>query len=333
MKALVLNGYGDNKNLAIAERPKPVLNADQVLIRVKFAGLNPLDFKIRSGKLRMIRKLKFPHILGNEVAGMIESVGGNVSKFRANDIVYARVDKASMGGFADFVTVDQNFVAHAPKTIPLEVAAGIPLVALTAWQCLFDVGRLSKDQRILIHGAAGSVGRFAVQFAKQAGANVTASGSDLSRPLVIGLGADQFINYKGERFESIGEKFDVVLDLVGSDTLDRSFSVIREGGKVISISGPPEPQTSRDLGFGFFMRFVFSIASYRQLQLAKRANATYRFVFMRPDGSMLEKFANMIDSGKLKASIDRIFSLEEFEQAFEYQESGKAKGKVVFKIG
>ena len=239
MKALVLNGYGDNRKLAIENRPKPSPGPNQILIRVKNAGLNPLDFKIRSGKLRAIRKLKFPHIMGNEVAGTVEAVGEGVTKFKPKDIVYTRLDKGRMGGFAEFVAENERFVAPAPNSVPIEVAAGIPLVALTAWQCVVEVGKLNKNQKILVHGGAGSVGRYAIQFSKHIGAHVTATGNEPSRSLISDLGADRFVDYRKEKFECIGEKFDLVLDLVGADTLDRSFLVVREGGQVISIAGKP----------------------------------------------------------------------------------------------
>lgn len=332
MKALVLNGYGGNEQLSIEDRPKPTPSANQVLIRVTHAGLNPLDYKIRAGKLKLIRHLTFPHIMGNEVAGIIESVGNSQAPFQVGDHVYARLDKAKMGAFAEYVAEDKGNVALAPKNVAPEVAAGIPLVALTAWQSLFDVGHLQAGQEVLIHGGAGSVGRFAVQFAKQARAKVTVTGSEPSRHLLHELGADDFVDYRTGRFEDAGRKFDLVFDLVGGDTLDRSFAVIKPGGMVVSVAGLPEPQTARDIGLNWFIRLLFGLLSRKQLALAKKAQATYRYVFMVPDGKKLQEFARWIEEGKLKVAIDRVFSLEQFAEAFSFQESGKAKGKIVFKI-
>lgn len=312
------------------QNPEPLPN--QVLIQVKFAGLNPLDFKIRAGKLRMIRKLSFPHIMGNEVAGVVCKTGASVSKFRVGDKVYVRLNKAKLGGFAEYVVEDEEIVALVPNSVPLEVSAGIPLAGLTAWQCLKEEAKIEPGQNILIHGGAGSVGRFAIQFAHQMGAAVTATCSSHSRDLVMELGASKIIDYRSENFEESPIKYDFVFDFVGSDTLLRSFKVIKKGGKVISISGTPEPQTARSLGFGYFMQFLFLLLSWKKILRAILSGSRYRFVFMTPDGEMLDQFSKWIDSGNLKVSIDRIFDLDDFERAFDYLESGKARGKVVIQI-
>lgn len=329
MKAVVLNGYGGNEKLALAEVEKPTPGPDEVLIKVSHAGLNPLDYKIRKGDLRMIRKLRFPQVMGNEAAGVVESCGANVKAFKPGDKVYTRVDKTKLGTFAEYMTEPQANVAIAPRSVAPEVAAGIPLVALTAWQCLNDLGKIQRNQTILIHGGAGSVGRFAIQFAKRAGAHVTATGSGTSRAIATQLGADQFIDYKTEKFDAGGARYDLVLDLVGGETLDRSFAVVKQGGMVISIAGAPEPETARAMGAGFALRTMFALISRKQRGLAAKAGAQYRFLFMHPDGAQLAQFASWIDAGTLHASIDKVFSAKQFAEAFAYQESGKAKGKIV----
>lgn len=332
MKALVLNGYGGNDRLAIVERPAPLAGPDDVLIRTSHAGLNPLDYKVRQGALRAIRPLVFPHVMGNELAGVVESVGANVSRFRAGDRVYARVDRDKMGAFAERVAQNHAVVAHAPKSVAPETAAGIPLVALTAWQALADVAKLQSGQSILIQGGAGSVGRFAIQFARRLGAQVTTTGSGTSRDLVTGLGAHTFIDYRTERFEDGGARFDVVLDLVGGETLDRSFSVVRHGGQVVSIAGMPEPNTATELGKGVVFRWLFGWISRKQRALAKQSGSTYRYLFMHPDGAFLEQLAGWIDRGEIRADIDRVFPWTDFARAFEAQESGSAKGKLVLDL-
>ncbi len=332
MKALVLNGYGGNEKLSLVEAPKPVPTAKQVLIRVEYAGLNPVDYKTRQGELRAISKLKFPHVMGNEIGGVVEGVGDAVTKFKPGDKVFSRLNKFNMGAFAEFVAEDESLVALAPKNTSLEVSAGVPLVGLTAWQCLYDIGKIKKGDEVLIHGGAGSVGRLAIQFAKRAGARVTATGSGPSKDLVLGLGADEFIDYRTQKFEDAGKKFDIAYDLVGGETLNRSFSVVKKGGIVISIAGMPEPTTARELGKGFALQALFRIISAKQLKLAKKAGATYRFMLMNPDGDKLAEFARWIEAGELKVTIDRVFPVEQFKEAFEYQESGRAKGKVILKI-
>lgn len=332
MKALVLNGYGGNDRLSLQDRPKPIPASNQVLIRVSHAGLNPVDYKIRLGQLRLIRKLRFPHIMGNEIAGTVETIGSSVTRFRVGDRVYARLDKFEMGGCAEFVAEEEKNVAHAPYSIPPEVAAGIPLVALTAWQCLHEIGDVQKGYDVLIHGGAGSVGRFAIQFAKRGGADVTATGSEASRQVITTLGSDRFLDYRKERFESLGRRFDIVLDLVGGETLDRSFSVVKRGGIVISIAGIPDRPTARELGKGIFLQTLFGILTFRQNRLANQAGARFRYMFMHPDGQQLEQFSKWIDAGELVTNVDKVFALKKFAEAFVYQESGKAKGKVVLAV-
>lgn len=332
MKALVLKKYGGNDSLEIIDTAVPDPSPKQVLIKVHAAGLNPLDYKLRQGMLRAIKKLHFPHIMGNEVSGVVSAVGEDVSQFKVGDRVYGRLDKDRMGGFAEFVAEDAANVALAPNSIGLDVAAGIPLVALTAWQCLYDVGRVKVGDKVLVHGGAGSVGRFALQFAKQAGAEVTTTGSAASEPLVRELGADHFINYRSDNFEASGPVYDMVLDLVGGETLERSFSVVKPGGKVISIAGLPEPQTAVDLGKGFLFKVLFFFVARKQLVAARRSRAQYRYMFMRPDGETLGKFAQEIDASKLKAFLYKTFDFASYAEAFDLQESGKAKGKIVIKI-
>jgi alcohol dehydrogenase len=332
MKALTLNGYGDNSNLEIKDMPKPAPTANQVLIKVSFAGLNPLDFKIRLGKLKAISKLQFPHIIGNELAGEVVETGAEVTNFKPGDLVYVRLNKTETGAFAEFVAEDASLVALAPSNIGLEIASGVPLAALTAWQCIHEAGAITSDSKVLIHAGAGAVGRYAVQFARLAGAHVTATASERGEALVKSLGADVVINYKNTKFEDSKEPFDLILDLVGSDTLDRSFSIIKPGGKVISIAGAPEPSIAEQVNGGIFLKLLLRIIGRKQLSLAKKSKSQYRFYFMRPDGDQLKTIADLISSGKVVADMDKVFKLEDYAAAFDYLESGKAHGKVVFSI-
>ena len=332
MRAIVLNGYGGNGKLAIADVPEPRVRQGQLLIRSAYAGLNPVDFKTRDGKLRLIWPLRFPHVLGQEIAGHVAEVGSGVTGFAVGDAVFARLEKARMGGFAPLVTTPAALVAKTPRGLPLEVAAGVPLVTLTAWQVLFEAFSLQADQTVLVHGGAGSVGRVLLQFARDAGAHVTTTVGGWAKDLALSLGAESVIDYRQERFETRPERYDLVVDCVGGDTLDRSFAVVKPGGAVISIAGVPEPQTADDLGVGPVLRAMFFLISRRHRAAARRAGARYRYVFMRPDGARLAAVAQRIETGKLAVSIDRVFSATDFAAAFAYQEGGKVRGKVILDL-
>ena len=332
MQALVLNGYGGSERLSIAEVPQPQPLAGEVRIRVSHAGLNPIDYKMRRGDMRLIRKLRFPQVMGQECAGVVDAVGLGPCAFAPGDEVFVRLDKDRMGGFAEYVCDRVENVALRPKSIAPEVAAGVPLVALTAWQCLFEKAKLERGQSILIHGAGGAVGRMAVQFARRAGAVIAATGGEWAEPMVCKMGASRYIDYRKQRFDELLDKYDVVLDLVGADTLDRSFSVVKEGGFVVSIAGMPAPETAAEIGKGGFMNFLFRVASRKQLKLARQTRCSYRYLFMRPDGAQLAEIAKLIDAGEIEATIDRVLPLSQFKEAFEMQESGKTRGKLVFAI-
>jgi len=332
LKAIVLKSYGKNAVLEVKDVKAPDPGPNQVLIRPSYAGLNPVDYKIRNGELKAILKLNFPHVVGCEVAGDVIEVGPGVTTFKPGDRVFTRLNTQRMGGFAEIVLEDEGNVAHSPPSIDDSVLAGIPLVALTAWQALHNVGKLKVNQRVLIHGGGGAVGRFAIQIAKAAGAHVTTTVSDWAEQLVKSLGADVAINYKKQRFDEMGETYDLIFDLVGADTLDRSYRCINPGGKVISIAGVPEPNTAEDLAGGFLLKMIFRMISSKQRKLARSAQASYRFVFMKPDGSKLQEIGSLLESGALKSSIDKVFSIKDVNDGYAYLESGNAKGKVVFKI-
>lgn len=332
MRAVTLKGYGDNSKLSLSDRPRPKPAPEDVLIRVHAAGVNPVDYKIRNGDLRLVLSLRFPHVMGNEVAGTVDAIGEKVSQFKVGDDVYARLDKARMGGFAEYVCENVENIALKPSKLGFDEAAGVPLAALTAWQALHEVGNIQQGHKILIHGGGGSVGRFAIQFAKAAGAEVFTTVSEWAETLVRELGADHVIHYRKGPFEAVKEQYDLVFDLVGGKTLDRSFSVMKPGGIVISIAGVPEPNTATDLGRGWPLQTLFWLISSKLRKNARKAGVSYRFVFMRPSGTQLADIARLIDAQKIRVSLDRRFELEQYDEALAYQESGNAKGKVVLQI-
>lgn len=332
MRALELSAYGDNSNLNLVDRNKPEARGNQVLIKVHYAGLNPVDFKTRSGMLKPILPFKLPHIVGNELAGVVEFVGAAVTRFKSGDRVCVRVNKKRMGAFAEYAVVDEDIIAPAPHNVDLKVAAGIPLVSLTAYQVLHDYARIQPGDRVLIHAGAGSVGRVAIQLAKLAGAWVITTTSDRGLSIVEALGADEVINYHQQRFEDVAADIDLVIDCVGKDTLARSFQTVKQGGRVCSIAGLPEPRTAGDLNAGMAIKALFWLLSLKLRRLARRHKVDYRYLFMRPDGKQLDEICRLCEARKLMFDIDREFSLEDYAQAYDYLESGQAFGKLVLKI-
>lgn len=334
MQALVLTRYGGPDAAELRDVPRPRAARGEVLVRVHAAGLNPVDYKTREGMLKVVQRYSLPTVMGNELAGVVEALGEDVTSFTPGDRVFARMPKEAMGGLAEYAVVPEQFLAKMPASIDFNTAAGVPLAGLTALQALRDELHVSQGSRIFIPGGAGGVGTFAIQLAKWLGAEVTTTASTRGRALVEELGAHVVIDYTTERFEEQLRDMDGAFDLVGGETLMKSFGVVKRGGKVVSIAGMPEPETARkDLGRGPFLRALFWLASYRIRAVARKHGVAYRYLLMHPDGAELAELADLIETKAIRPVIDRVFPLKDVAQAFAYLESGHAKGKVVVEIG
>src|SRR5213083_942210 len=324
MKAFVVERYGKNDGTRFVEMPEPELRDADVLVRVHAAGVNVLDSKIRDGEFKLI--------LRNDVAGVVVRVGSNVRRFKLGDEVYARPHKDRIGAFAEFISMNEDDVALKPKELTMEEAASIPLVGLTAWQALIERANLKKGQKILIHAGSGGVGTFAIQLAKHLGAIVATTTSTANLEWVKRLGADLVIDYRKDDFEQILQDYDVVLNSLGAETLEKSLRVLKPGGKLISISGPPDPEFAKDRGLSWIVRLAMRLLSYRIRNKAKRHHVSYSFLFMRASGDQLREIASLIDSGIIRPVVDRVFAFESTIEALAYVEKGRAKGKVVVKV-
>ncbi|WP_121605637.1 NADP-dependent oxidoreductase [Virgibacillus sp. Bac332] len=331
MKAMVIDRYG-KVPMRLAEMPTPEIGEYEVLAEIHAASINPVDFKIRDGKVKLLVKYKMPLILGNDFSGVVAKVGAKVTRFKVGDEIYARPRKSKMGTFAEFIAIHEDDIALKPKNLSFEEAASIPLIGLTSYQALIDILDLQKGQKILIQAGAGGVGTFAIQLAKLVGATVATTASEAGANLVKSLGADEVINYKTEKFEEILKNYDAVFDTLGGEILERSFEVIRSGGKIVSVSGLPNARFGKEYGSGFFKTLLFSVASHKLTTLEKKHNAPYTFLFMKPSGEQLRIIANYIETGKIKPIIDRVLPFEDAQIAMEYVESGRAKGKIILKI-
>src|SRR5437660_4629795 len=332
MKAFIVDRYGKKDGARIGEMPDPQLRQDDVLVQIRAAGVNLLDSKIRNGEFKLLLPYRLPLILGNDVAGVVVRVGSRVRRFKPGDEVYARPDKDRIGTFAEFIAMNEDAVAIKPKALTMEEAASIPLVGLTAWQVLIERANLKKGQKVLIHAGSGGVGTFAIQLAKHIGATVAATTSTANVDLVKRLGADIVIDYKKDRFEEILRDCDVVLNSLDGETLKKSLQVLKPGGNLISISGPPGPEFARYLGLSRMLELMMRLLSFRIRRQAKRHQVNYSFLFMRASGNQLRQIGSLIETGAIRPVLDRVFPFESTKEAMAYVEKGRAKGKVVVKV-
>src|SRR5713101_1959699 len=256
MKAFVVDRYKSKSAVRLGEMPEPEVRDDDVLVQVHAASLNQLDSKIRDGEFKLILPYRLPLILGNDVAGVVVRVGSTARRFKPGDEVYARPHQDRIGTFAEFIAMNEADVALKPKNLTMEEAASIPLVGLTAWQVLIERANLKKGEKVLIHAGSGGVGTLAIQLAKHLGAIVATTASTANLDLVRGLGADVVIDYKKDNFETILHDYDVVLNSLGRETLEKSLQVLKPGGKLISISGPPDPDFAKGMGASWILRQI-----------------------------------------------------------------------------
>lgn len=332
MKAFLLNRYGKKEKLQLTETVEPLVKPTDVLVQVHAAGVNLLDSKIRNGEFKMILPYKTPFVLGHDVSGVVTKVGTKVTQFKIGDEVYARPGDHRIGAFAECIAMNEKDVALKPKNLSMEEAASLPLVSLTAWQALVEKADLKSGQKVFIQAGSGGVGTIAIQLAKQLGATVATTTSAVNIALVKSLGADIVIDYKKEDFAEILENYDVVLNSQDAKTLGKSLKILKPGGKLISISGPPDPAFAREIGAPWFVKLIIQLLSSRVRKKAKRLGVDYSFLFMRAQGEQLSQLTKLLESGVIKPVVDKIFPYEQTNEAMSYVETGRARGKVVVKV-
>jgi alcohol dehydrogenase len=329
MKAVVAERYGGPEAIAIVERPRPEPGARDVRITVKAASLNPLDFKIREGKVKLVLAVKPPIALGCDVAGVVDAVGPEVTRFRAGDEVFARLEKNRMGGLAQQVVANETVVAIKPARASFEEAAAIPLAGLTALQALREAAGLVAGQRVLIHAGAGGVGSLAIQIAKILGLHVVTTTSTRNVDFVRSLGADEIIDYT--RSEPLPGNLDAVFDTLGGDSELASIAAVKRGGVVVGVGGLPDGAFARAWLPGFARPAIWLMTAKRR-RAAARAGVRFVYLFMRPDGGELAELARWIDAGTLRPILHRTYPLAEIHEAFAELERGRARGKIVVTI-
>ena len=326
MKALQVKKYGEiSDGLVIKNVDKPKIKENDVLLEVKAASLNPIDYKLVEGELKDMVTLNLPATVGYDVSGVIIEKGVAVSNYKIGDEIYARVPQNQMGTIAEFVAVESKLIAKKPTNITFEQAAGLPLVGLTAIQALEAVG-IKEGDRILIHAGSGGVGSFAIQYAKVRGAIVYTTTSTKNVDWVKALGADRVIDYTKEDYKEVANELDIVFDTLGDDYTFEAFEIIKEGGKVTTLVGPPDEKTAKEMG----------ITDYKlpeQLaKLIKDKTAVYKLTWMHPSGEQLDAICAMVEEGAIKPIVDLIYAFEDGVDAYEYLATGKAKGKVIIKL-
>ncbi|MDF2832624.1 NADP-dependent oxidoreductase [Chryseobacterium indoltheticum] len=332
MKAFSISRYKKESPLELVDLPEPIVKDHEVLVEIHAASVNLLDSKIKSGEFKLILPYKMPLVLGHDVAGIIVKTGAKVKNFKMGDEIYSRPSDFHIGTFAEFISIDEKDIALKPKNLSMEEAASIPLVGLTAWQALIEQSNVQKGQKVFIQAGSGGVGTFAIQLAKYLGATVATTASEKSFEVLKNLGADVLIDYKTQDFEDALIDYDFVLNSQDNKTLEKSFEVIKPGGKIVSISGPPTPVFAEEHRLPWYVKLATRFLSSKIRKRAKKQNVNYSFLFMTANGKQLSEITHLIESGKIKPVIDKVFAFEKTNDALQYIESGRAKGKVVIKM-
>ncbi|GAA1141039.1 NADP-dependent oxidoreductase [Microbacterium natoriense] len=330
MRAFVVKKY--RRPLELQEVAEPEVGDTDVLVRVEAAGVNQLDEKIRSGEFAQILPYALPLVLGNDVAGTVIRVGRLVRGFRPGDEVYARPDAARIGTFAERIAVDEADLAAKPANISMAEAGSLPLVALTAWQALVERGRLAPGQKVLIHAGAGGVGSIAIQLARHLGAHVATTASGANADFVRDLGADVVIDYRREDFAEVLSGYDLVLDSLGGENLEKSLRVLKPGGRAIGISGPPDPAFARAAGLNPLLVLAITALSRRIRRQAKRLGVAYEFLFMHADGEQLREITDLVERRVIRPIVARTYPFAQVPEALADVAAGVSRGKVVITV-
>jgi alcohol dehydrogenase len=332
MRAFVLTGYGAVADkVRLVEVPDPVADAGEVVIKIDAAGLNPIDFKIVHGDLRRVSHYTLPRTLGFDACGVVTSVGPNARRFKPGDAVYTRASRATIGTFAEAIALSETFVAKKPVNISRAEAASLPLVALTTLQTFDQVGA-AAGQRILIHAGSGGVGTFAIQYAKYLGLEVTTTTSAKNADFVASLGADRVIAYDREDYLRQGGDYDLVYDTLGGKFTIDAFRVVKRGGTVMSLSGPPDRDFAARIGAGRLVRLVIWLMGRKVYAAAVAASAGYDWSMTESSGDQLADVTALIEANKIVPVLDRAFEFEQLPEALSYLEKGRARGKVVIRM-
>src|SRR6266571_5291781 len=332
MRALVFKRYGRSDQVAFVDTPRPVPKPNEILVQVHAAGLNPIDNMIPKGTFKPILRFRLPATLGSDLAGVVVEVGSRVTRFKPGDAVFASIFDLGTGAFAEFAVVPEHAAALKPANLDFVQAASIPMVGLTSWQALKERAKLKPGQKVFIPAGSGGIGTFAIQLAKHLGEKVGTTTSTGNVDLVQSLGADEVIDYKKQEFEEVLRDYDAVLGTVRGNTIEKSLRILKPGSNVVSLIGPPDAAFARTRGMNFIMRFVIGLLSSKIIRHAKKRGVEYSFLFVHPDGGQLAEIGKLLEAGRIRPVIDKVFPFDQAKEALAYLEKGRAKGKVVVQM-
>ena len=332
MKALTFQRYGKSPGISLTDVPRPAIKADELLVKVHAASLNPIDNMIPSGMFKPVLRFQLPAVMGSDLAGVVTEVGRNVTRFKPGDAIFASIFDLGTGAIAEFAVVPEHAAALKPANLDFVQAASIPMVALTSWQALKERANLQAGQKVFIPAGSGGIGTFAIQLAKQLGATVATTTSTGNVELVRRLGADEVVDYKKQDFEHVLHGYDAVLGTVKGDTIEKSLAILKPGGRIVSLVGPLDAAFSRKKQLNVLLTFVFGLMSRKIMRLASKRDVSYAFMFVRPDGSQLGQIGQLLADGRIQPVIDKVFPFDQAKEALAYLAQGRAKGKVVVKM-
>ena len=332
MKALTFKRYGKSPDIGFADLPRPTLKANELLVQVHAASVNPVDNMIMTGMFKPVLHLQLPATLGSDLAGVVIEVGSDVTRFKAGDAVFANIFDLGTGAIAEFAAVPESAAALKPANLDFVQAASIPMVGLTSWQALKERANLRAGQKVFIPAGSGGIGTFAIQLAKHLGAKVGTTTSTGNVELVRRLGADEVVDYKKQAFEQVLRGYDALLGTVKGDAIEKSIGVLKPGGVIVSLVGPLDAAFARARRLNLVLTFVFGLMSRKIMRLAKMQDITYSFLFAHPDGAQLAEIGKLLETERIQPVIDRVFPFDQAKEALDYLAQGRSKGKVVVKM-
>lgn len=333
MKAAQISRYSKQIDVDVNEISVPSIKANEVRVKVKAAAVNPLEMLIMSGSIRLIQDYKFPQTLGNEISGIVDQVGAAVSEFKKGDSVYGRLPASQIGGFADYVAVNAQAIWHMPQNLDFDQAAAAPLTGLTAYQAFHEELRAQSGETVFIPGGSGSFGPMAVPIAKAMGLKVIVSGSGRAKEEMLAMGVDTYLNYKTENYWELVSDVDYVIDTLGANEIERELSVLRPGGKLVSLKAGPNKQFAVSNHFSWWKQLLFSLVGSKIDKLAKKSDVEYRFIFVRADGNQLREITKIIEENDIKPAVNpREFKIQDINEALNLVRKGSANGKVIIKF-
>ncbi|PQP81386.1 oxidoreductase [Paenibacillus sp. PCH8] len=329
MKAAQLSKYSKEIQLELNEVKVPEIKSHEVLVKVKAAGVNPLDILIGNGSIRMMYDYTFPLTMGNELSGVIEAVGNDVENFHVGDPIYTRLPMSHIGAFAEYVAVDEKAIAIMPDTLSFNEAAAVPLTALTAYQALQDVLHVQPNHKLFIPGGTGGLGAMAIPIAKSMGLYVITSGSERGRSRLMSIGADRFINYQEENYADLLSGIDYVIDTLGAKEIKAELSILKPQGKLVSLKAAPNYRFAVEQGFPLWKKLLFGLVGSRMDMLARNNQNEYHFLFVQANGKQLQEITDLVVQQNIKPSIDSTYKMEDINQALTKVSTGHSQGKVI----